>query len=60
MQADIGKFGNKSNRGIVGAAKFIWKDGGVRGFWRGNLANILKVGLLTRSTVPPVRDSAKS
>lgn len=45
MQADAGKFGGKKfrKRGIHGAAKFIIKDGGVTGFWRGNLANVLKV-----------------
>eukprot|EP00041_Stephanoeca_diplocostata_P020098 m.442346 g.442346 ORF g.442346 m.442346 type:complete len:410 (+) comp21475_c0_seq1:269-1498(+) len=33
----------KSCRGIFETIKFIYSDGGVRGFWRGNLANICKV-----------------
>eukprot|EP00040_Diaphanoeca_grandis_P001222 m.275211 g.275211 ORF g.275211 m.275211 type:complete len:436 (-) comp116861_c0_seq1:75-1382(-) len=35
--------GNASSRNILSTFKYIYKDGGFFGFWRGNFANVLKV-----------------
>lgn len=32
-----------SNRTLLGTAKKMWRSGGLRGLWRGNLVSVVKV-----------------